>query len=158
MLFFGKMGECFFHNLYSPTRAKQDRDVLAYTTDLVRATFIVASSHGNDPVGSNFDIDPSLSDVLEQVRDPLVWTEVLPAFSHLPNKAHRIHCGVSTCFPTHASWATLVGGTRLDMFFANACAMRIISDSWVTPIRVTKGHLPLNIQFDVPSLLTKGRL
>jgi hypothetical protein len=34
--------------------------------------------------------------------------------------------------------------------------MRIISDAWVSPVRIPGGHLPVHVQFDVPSLSTKG--
>ena len=67
----------FVHNLYLPTRAKQDRDTLAYSNDLIRAVFLVASGHGDAPVliGGDFNLDPSHSDVLKRVEASQLWTD-----------------------------------------------------------------------------------
>ncbi len=84
------------------------------------------------------------------------WSDALVAFAHLPGTEHRLHGPSPTHFPTHGSWVTRSGGSRIDHILVNHAAKRLAVDAWTSPKRIPGGHLPLFIQLDVSAISAKA--
>ena len=148
----------FVHNVYLPTRARQNQECRSQAEEILRAAFLAASTHGGAPalVCGDTNMAPQDSEVIQAALASGLWHDVIDAFAHLPSTKERVHAPSPTHFPTNLTWATKEEGCRIDRIIVNTPALRIISDAWTIPKRVSGGHLPLCVRFDLDAAAEKG--
>ena len=98
----------FVHNVYLPTRARQDASCRHEAEELARATFIAASLHGAAPVivCGDMNMAPEDSEVFATACQSGKWHDVVEAFAHVPSGDGKVHGPSPTHFPTGVSWVT----------------------------------------------------
>jgi exonuclease III len=145
------------HNVYLPTRAKQECNIRESSEQLLRAVFMVAADSPNIPtiVCGDFNLGFQDSEVLRRVVETGAWNDGALSFSHLPDVDGKAHGPLPTHFPTSDLWVERKGGSRIDHILINSTAMRAVKDVWTHPQRVPGGHLPISVSLEVEDISGK---